>query len=196
VKPALEFAASLGANRLAVTSLAADEYDPRDEDALVRKLADLSEAAAAHDVGIMLEFIPFRGIKSLQHAVAIVSAVGHPGLGITVDALHFYRSGGTATELAAVDRQLLACAQLCDAPSAAPADLPFEARYGRLYPGEGGLPLAELVRALPEDLQLCVEVPSQEPGLSVTNRAIKGFASAHRLLEQLDNQRPSPIRSE
>jgi len=192
VKPALEFAASLGANRLAVTSLAADEYDPRDESDLVRKLVDLSEAAAARDVGIMLEFIPFRGINSLQHAIDVVTAVGHPGLGVTVDALHFHRSGGAAAELAGVDRELLACAQLCDAPSAPPVDLPFEARYGRLYPGEGGLPLADFIRALPEDLQLCVEVPSQEPELSVTERAVKGFASAHRLLEQLEGP-ASPI---
>ncbi|MNI94603.1 hypothetical protein D3C73_1527290 [compost metagenome] len=52
--------------------------------------------------------------------------------------------------------------QLCDAPLTAPAEALIiqEAREGRLLPGQGQLPLAALMGALPTDVQVSVETPS------------------------------------
>jgi sugar phosphate isomerase/epimerase len=157
---ALDFAGGLGAQWLAVTSDYTSAYDPADERFVVSLLAELCEAAERADMGVMLEFMPYRAIATLEDAVRVAKAVAHPNLGITVDALHFYRSGGTVDDLAAIDPRLLACVQLCDAPRVPPADIQHEARYGRLYPGAGELPLDQLVSAIPPDLMICVEAPS------------------------------------
>jgi hypothetical protein len=68
--------------------------------------------------------------------------------------------------------------QLCDAPLAAPTGLPrprrlargqsldiddlaLEARAARLLPGEGELPLVDIVAAMPPDIPVSVEAPNQ-----------------------------------
>ncbi|WPU09514.1 sugar phosphate isomerase/epimerase [Pseudarthrobacter oxydans] len=184
--PALEFAGALGARRLAVTSGTNQEYTPDDEPVIWRRLEELCVAGDQYGVGVMLEFIPYRGISSFGQALRVVQAIGHPGLGVTLDALHFYRSGGTGNEIRRADPALLACAQLCDAPATAPVDLPREARYGRLFPGEGELPLRDFVSSLPDGLPICVEVPAQDHGgLSIVERAKTAMQSAQQLLQQM-----------
>ena len=102
----------------------------------------------------------FREIQTLQDAVRVVSAANSPNIGITQDALHFFRSGGTVADLEAVDPTLFGCVQLCDGTKEAPADHVQESRYGRLYPGDGNLPLRSLLAATPEELPVTVEAPS------------------------------------
>ena len=63
-----------------------------------------------------------------------------------------------------------------------PPDLIREARTGRLLPGEGVLPLADLVRALPASATLAVEAPVlATAGLPLLERAQR----AHRAMRQL-----------
>jgi sugar phosphate isomerase/epimerase len=185
VLPALEFAGTLGARRLAVTSGTPAEHRAEDEADFLGRLEELCIAAEPYGVGIMLEFIPYRAISSLGEALEVVRKVGHPGLGVTLDALHFHRSGGEAGQIHLAEPELLACAQLCDAPAVAPADLPLEARYGRLFPGEGGLPLEEFVASLPTGLPVCVEVPARNHGgMSILDRAEKALRTARQLVPQ------------
>jgi sugar phosphate isomerase/epimerase len=56
---------------------------------------------------------------------------------------------------------LIGSVQLCDAPLASPPPSAIidEARGNRLLPGEGELPLRELLAVLPEDVPLSAEVP-------------------------------------
>lgn len=183
--PALEFAGALGARRIAVTSGSAEDFKAEEEAAVLTRLEELSVAAALHGVGVMLEFIPYRGISTFAQAVEVVQKVNHPGLGVTVDALHFFRSGSSVEQIHRVDPALLACAQLCDAPAVAPADLPMEARYGRLFPGAGGLPLRQFVDSLPEGLPICVEVPAKDHGgLTIMQRAKTAASASRQLLWQ------------
>jgi sugar phosphate isomerase/epimerase len=76
-----------------------------------------------------------------------------------------------------------------------------EARGERLFPGEGGVGLVGLVRALPRDLPLSLEVPTLTLAKTVdaTERARRALAATKRVLAQLDNDsttatRPSPSR--
>ena len=180
---ALDFAGGLGAQWLAVTSDYTSASDPADEPLVVSLLAELCEAAERAHMGVMLEFMPYRAIATLEDAMRVAMAVAHPNLGITVDALHFFRSGGTVDDLAAIDPRSLACVQLCDAPRVPPADVQRKARYGRLYPGAGELPLEQLVSAIPADLMICVEAPSASSAeASVFERAREAASRTRDLL--------------
>ncbi|HTP97545.1 MAG TPA: xylose isomerase, partial [Burkholderiales bacterium] len=99
------------------------------------------------------------------------------------------RSGGTPRDVAALDPQRLAYCQLADARGPRPASdaaLRDEARSGRCLLGEGELPLAELLGALPAGLPLGVETPCREhAGKSVIERGRLAGAAAHRLLDRL-----------
>jgi sugar phosphate isomerase/epimerase len=166
----LETAAVLGARYLNVIC------DDPDTGRFADLLAELVRLARPYRVRPVIEFTAWRPIRTLAGAVAI--ARGSDGAGLLLDTLHIQRCGVTAGELAAVDPALLGYLQLCDAPARPPrgtrlpAQMPrgqdvgagddavLEARTGRLLPGEGELPLAELLEVLPDSLPVSAEVPS------------------------------------
>jgi sugar phosphate isomerase/epimerase len=115
----------------------------------------------------------------------MVKTSGRSNASVLVDALHFSRSGGMPAHIPSVEPSLYRYAQVCDASPGMPTDPPDlirEARTGRLLPGEGVLPLAELVRALPATATLAVEAPVRATaGLSALERAQR----AHRAMTQL-----------
>jgi sugar phosphate isomerase/epimerase len=126
-----------------------------------------------------------RAVRSLDDAVAFIGASGCANAALCVDALHLARSGGTPAQVAALARSQLAYVQLCDAPELLPAGqtLLDEARGGREHPGEGGLPLRELVASLTPDVALSIEVAHQrDEKRSVRERARQAAAAAHRFL--------------
>jgi sugar phosphate isomerase/epimerase len=166
----LETAAVLGARYLNVIC------DDPDTGRFADRLAELVRLARPYRVRPVIEFTAWRPIRTLASAVAI--ARGSAGAGLLLDTLHIQRCGVTVAELAAVDPVLLGYLQLCDAPASpphgigVPAALPrgqdishgddavLEARTMRLLPGEGELPLAELLGVLPDSLPVSVEAPS------------------------------------
>jgi len=147
--------AELGALSLTVSG------DDEDVARLTGNFAALCEMAHGHGLRVDLEFMRWRPVSTLQQACAVVTGAGQANSGVLVDALHLFRSGGQVADIAAVDPRLLRAVQLCDAPMLAPVDeliIP-EAREGRLLPGQGQLPLAALLAALPGDVDISVEVP-------------------------------------
>lgn len=120
------------------------------------------ELAKSHDLTTDLEFMPWTAVKTIADARKIVENAGCENGGVLVDALHFDRSGSTLEEVRRLPRERINYAQLCDGP--VPYD-PSEqgmiqiARAERLVPGKGGIELVGLVRALPEDVLLSIEVP-------------------------------------
>ncbi len=135
-------------------------------------------------MGVDLECMAWRQVSSLAQAVEVVEAARAPNGGVLVDALYFARGGGRPEDLKAVAGRLVRHAQLCDAPAARPATdeaLIDEARTGRLPPGSGGLPLRALLRALPDDVNLSVEVPMAR-GDSAERHAARVFEATRALL--------------
>ena len=182
--PAMEFGAELGARFMLCTSGALGEHGKAEDKRGVDKLAELCETSGRFGIKPMLEFMAFRVMATIEDAARMAQSVAHANIGICVDALHLDRSGGTAQSIRGIAPGLLSYAQLCDAPAARPpeADLPREARYGRLYPGEGGLPLAELVSALPADIPLSLEVPGAYSDLTPLERARRALAGMRLIL--------------
>ena len=97
--------------------------------------------------------------------------------------LHLFRSGGSAGDLAGLDAAEIVLAQVCDAVAAAPPPhlLRAEALTDRRHPGQGELPLHEVLAALP-DGALTVESPvAAEAGLPPVERARAAAAALDAL---------------
>ncbi|MBI1181398.1 MAG: TIM barrel protein [Alphaproteobacteria bacterium] len=138
--------------------------DP-DMDATKRRFEELCKVADRYGINACFEFLPITDVKTLQAALDILRSVGHPRGKLLVDALHLKRSGGDPSMLRGLPADLVTYAQICDAPAELP-DMEFqtildEAVDGRLLPGEGALPLHDMLAALPQDLPLAPEQRSK-----------------------------------
>lgn len=152
----LEAAGALGARRLSVCG------DDPDRARLTANFASLCDLAAQYVLGVDLECMAWRQVASFADALEVVSAANRHNGGLLVDALHLSRSGGSPKDLRAAPGRLIRSAQLCDAVAVRPTTqeaLIKEARSGRLPPGQGALPLRELLAELPDGTALSVEVP-------------------------------------
>ena len=160
-RPMLETGAAIGASRLTVGG------DSVDFSLVAEKLAEMCALAEPYGIAVDLEFMPFRAVQSLAHAVEVLGRADHPNAHILIDALHVFRSHSAIEQFAGIDPAMIGPVQLCDAPAAPPADLTAEARTRRLLPGHGELALWRLIEALPHDTRFGVEVPlaSQRPDL-------------------------------
>jgi len=149
-------AAELGARNLLCVS-----SDP-DMSATTAKFQAMVDAATGTGVRINLEFGLFTEVKTIHAARAILESVEGEAKALLVDTLHWARSGGTAEDLAAIPREWLSYCQPCDAPADAPDLSNFDAiiddAINRRMPlGEGGLPLASMIDALPAHVPLAIE---------------------------------------
>lgn len=123
------------------------------------QFATLCDMATARGLSYAVEFSPAKPLRDLQTALALCDWIGAGRCGVVVDAMHHFRGGGTVAEVATMDPARLAHVQLCDVPLAGAGDYMEEAMYRRLMPGNGELPLAALLTALPSGVTLGLEVP-------------------------------------
>jgi len=152
--PDLDLICELGARRICSVSLDPDVERTRDQ------TAALAEMAAAAGVEVIVEFVPGLAVSSLADALALMRHVDRANMRLLIDTMHLVRSGGSADDVAALDPRLIGYAQLCDAPLVPTIpDYLTEAVTERMVPGSGELPLADIVRALPPDIVIGLEVP-------------------------------------
>jgi len=191
LKPALELGARLGAKYLLAVGNDPDWARQRDNFAL---LCDLARDAG---LGIALELMSYVELRTLAQARQLLDQVRRPNAGLLIDALHFYRSGAHPRDLAGIDPNLFPYIHLCDAYAAAPdaAGLRAEGRGGRFYPGEGELPLAEFLRAFPDNIPVAIEAPCAEyAGLSPIERGRMCGAATRALLSGVRGPSSRPHR--
>src|SRR5215213_2281934 len=165
---ALEAGARLGARYVTVNS-----DDPNLERAS-ETFAALTADARPYRLRPVIEPIMYTRVSNLNEAIYTAERSG--GGGVLVDTLHFQRYGGRLEQLRSLDPDLLSYVQLCDAPLAPPSELPrtlklprgqstdgtdlqLESRAMRLLPGDGELPLAQFLAALPQRIPVSVEAP-------------------------------------
>ncbi|MGB0748718.1 MAG: sugar phosphate isomerase/epimerase family protein [Magnetospiraceae bacterium] len=163
--------------------------DDTDHSRLTDTFAAFAALAAQFNLTADLEFMPWTGVKTLNAARAIVEAAGQPNGGVLVDALHFDRSASTVEDLAALPNQLIHYAQLCDGPvpyDPSDAGLIDIARGARLLPGDGGIDLKAMVKALPMGTPLSIEIPQVERARTVPplQRAQEALAAAKTVVAQ------------
>jgi len=155
--PMLEVAAALQARHVLVVG--DDPQWPR----LAQSFARLCETVATFGLSVQLEFVPWTVVHDTASAVRLLDAAGWPAnAGILVDALHWARSQGTVAAIAALPRDCLHYAQICDGPghgSFTRDEMVRIAISGRALPGEGGIDLRGLFGALPRELTISIEIP-------------------------------------
>jgi sugar phosphate isomerase/epimerase len=178
----LEAGARLGAQYVLVMST-----EPL-ETRTTERFCDLCDRAQQYGLHVCLEFAIYTGVRTLADAARVVKKSGYSNASILIDALHFSRSGGWPSDIAGIDASLFKYAQICDAAAAIPtesSELIREARTGRLLPGEGALPLRELVAALPASIPLAIEAPVRATAsLPALERAQRAYRSMRALLER------------
>lgn len=139
--------------------------DDREEARLTERFAALARLAAGFGLTVDLEAMPWTAVPNLAAARRIVEAAGEPNGGALIDALHWDRAHSTLDEVRALPRNLVNYVQFCDGPAEydpSDAGLIHIAREARLMPGEGGIDLAGLARAIPRDAVISVEIPNHE----------------------------------
>lgn len=157
-KPTLDTAAELGARYVLVAG-----NDP-DEARTAERLAQLCDLAEPLGLSPSLEPMPWTDVKNITQGARIVKATRRRNTGLIIDPIHFDRAASSIDELRALPREYFGYVQFCDAPAERPTDLNtllYQARCERLIPGEGGLDLAGILRALPDDLPISIEVPME-----------------------------------
>ena len=173
-------AAELGARSVTVV----DTFNPAPHpDQAAESFAQICDLAAGHGLFAHIEFIPAGGIPTLTTAAEIVRRANRRNGGITLDTLHFFRSGGTLQDLRRIPAEQILTVQLADA-EARPADDPVEElMLGRLIPGDGELDLAGVVRVLDEigaDAPLGVEIFSPETASQDTSTTARRWMQGLR----------------
>jgi sugar phosphate isomerase/epimerase len=166
---ALDLMAELGAPVVNCCVVEQDRPRAHDEFALLARMASERGMTAT------VEFLPLAWPATLAEVTAFLKDSGAEGGKLLIDSMHLFRSGATADDLAALDPELIGYVQLCDVPM--PATNPNygeEARDNRLAPGEGNLPLAEFLRAVPKHHVIGLELP-------MASRAAAGMDAAARL---------------
>ncbi|CAO3441143.1 sugar phosphate isomerase/epimerase family protein [Azospirillum endophyticum] len=180
-----EVGQALGAQAILVAG-----NDP-DETRLTANYAAFCEAAVPYGLTADLEFMPWTDIPDLAKAIRVVGAAAQPNGGILVDALHFDRSDSHVEDLLKIPREWLHYVQLCDGPAEKPTTtegLIHAARAERLFPGDGGIDLVGMMRPLPRDLPVSLEIPMETLSRTVgpEERVRRALDKAKAVLAKLD----------
>jgi len=182
----LDIMAELGVKRINTVSL-----DP-DLAASFDKFAVLAEMVGERGMHATLELAPGITVADLPTALAVIRHVGRPDFRLLIDTMHFIRSGATLRDLQALDPAMIGYVQLCDAPLKPRfATYMQEAMTERMAPGEGELPLAEMLHLLPRDCVVALEIPmlsKAQAGLSAHERLRPCVEATQALLAGLEPQ--------
>lgn len=124
------------------------------------QLAILADMATQRDISLCVEMMPQMPLHSLSLAQKLITDSGSDDIGLLIDAMHYFRAGGTVESLQHCPPHLIHYAQICDVPliSLFPSYWD-EALNHRRPPSEGELPLKAFVDALPSGTILGLEIP-------------------------------------
>jgi sugar phosphate isomerase/epimerase len=179
------FAIALGATTVNIAQVTGG---PTPLDQLCDAVAGFTTTLGERGVRAALEFIPGTGIPDLATASAIMTAVNAPNLGITFDTWHFNRAGGEPHDLADLQPGCIFALQINDSRDLASGG-PHVPGAERLLPGEGRIPLVDLLGRLlrtQPDLYVGVEVFSDDlRQLGARRAAVEAFVAASRVLDSV-----------
>ncbi|WP_336945133.1 sugar phosphate isomerase/epimerase [Asaia sp. HN010] len=139
-----EEAQALGAKTVMVLPRNGIDHLPQEQimEIMARNIGAI--AAIGRDCGIryMIELPAFTQFRSLAQAEEIFSRVGADNIGVVVDFWHFYASGQTPEDVAALDRSRIFGVHFCDGRRPRRDEAWDETVLRACMPGEGEIDLA------------------------------------------------------
>lgn len=156
-EPALAAAAELGIHHI-LTNIWTER-----QSFYTKQFCRLCDLAARYEQTVSVEFVTWASVKNLSQAKELLLASGRTNVGVVVDCLHFYRSRVQLEELEDCPKSWFHYAHLCDCDAPIPTDeagLIYTGRAERLYPGEGAVPIKEIISRIPGAVR-GVEIPHE-----------------------------------
>ena len=153
--PAMEVAAELGAKAV-LSSIWTTQREYA-----IEKFGEVCDLAKTFGLTVDLEYVPIAGVNTLAGAVDVLRRAQRDNAGLMVDVHHFHRALDKPEDLDGLPREWFHFAHLCDAQGEIPADraeMTRILREERLYVGEGGIPVADILNRLPEMVH-SIELP-------------------------------------
>lgn len=171
---AMEIAAELGGRHVLSSVWSEDRAFALDA---FGKVCDI---AKQYGLTVDLEYVPIAGIKTLAETIRFLNQADRDNSGLMVDTHHFHRAKDRVEELDQLPRKWFHFIHLCDACQKIPDDrdeMTRILREERLYLGEGGINVAEILRHIPK-VPCSIELPN------LARAKEMGYAEhAHRCLE-------------
>lgn len=182
-EPALAVAAEMGVTQV-LTNIWTDDK-PRYTEQFIK----LCQLAAQYGQDVNVEFVTWASVSNLKEAKELLLASGQKNVGIVVDTLHFHRSRVQLSELDDCPKEWFRYAHLCDCELEIPTDLDaltHTARAERLYPGEGAVPIREIISRIPnQEITYGLEIPHRArlDALGFEEYASRVLKAAKRYME-------------
>jgi sugar phosphate isomerase/epimerase len=144
----LRWAEELGAT--SITALGPFHGASASFDEAADSLGAFVDRAGAAGLRIQLEPIPTTKVPDLASGLALLEAVSRPNLGLVLDTYNLFRGGLTPDQLDGVSHEQIFAIQLADAETAEPKGTDYfeDAYHHRALPGEGVLPMEDVIRRL------------------------------------------------
>ena len=134
-----------------------------DKDRTAAAIHQLCQWAAPGGMRVALEFLMITAVRNMPDALDIIARADHPAAALLIDTIHFRRAGHEPDDIEGLDPSLLPYTQVCDGNLACEDDFQSyltDAVDLRSVPGEGELPVREILEFLPADIPLSLEIRS------------------------------------
>jgi len=115
----------------------------------VKVLREISNKFRNYKVNFAFEFLgfPWCSVSTLEQDFEIVKAVNRRNIGMVLDTFHFYAGGSSLESIQKIDKDKIYILHINDAEDRPRSELQDA---HRLYPGEGVIPLREIISRLKE----------------------------------------------
>ncbi len=146
----MELAAAIGAPRIVSTPATRrqPEFFYLDLDLAAARYRELLEIGEAVGVNPLMEFLGFvSSVYQLEQCQAIVELADHPNAKLVLDPFHVWRGGSSFRRLKSVPVATIGICHFNDAPASQPPRFE-QVDADRVYPGDGCLPLADMLATL------------------------------------------------
>jgi sugar phosphate isomerase/epimerase len=143
----LEVGAELGIKKIKIGGGIFEEGEP-DVPAMRAALATICERAAPLGIDIVIEFLPFASINSIDRGLALFEGLGTTNGGLLVDTWHVERGGMTAVDIRKIPRDLLRAVELDDAGPEVLGGLFNDSTHYRRLCGEGAIDIRSQIQAI------------------------------------------------
>jgi sugar phosphate isomerase/epimerase len=176
----LDVMSELGARRINTIAMETDSARCIDQ------IGALCDLAAERGMTVTLETAPGMAIPDVPSAINAIAEVGRSNLALLIDTMHVVRTDTSASDIASLPPEVIGYVQVSDVPLVSPYDSYFdEAMWHRHCPGDGELPLRELLAAIPDAVPISIEIPNleeAEAGRSPRERVTRYLDATRALL--------------